>query len=279
MFATRRLRGSPTVELYLKDIHATPLLSSAGERELASRVALGDADARDHLVRANLRLVVNLAKGFVGRGVSYEDLIAEGNLGLIRASESYDGRDGVRFSSYAAHWIKQSIRFATIKQGRFIRLPLHAVTKLAKWRRAVAVLANELGREPTKAEIGEMLGLGEAKLRLVCQTLQASDLVAHGNSVGYKGLSGSDATPYQGLADGRERSPEDRLADTELEERILDRINHLESRLATVIRLRFGLNGDKPRTLREIGDTLGLTRERVRQLENHALAELARVGV
>lgn len=274
MIGTRRYQNSGDVAAYLKEIHGTPLLSAEEERELARRVAAGDAAARDQLVRANLGLVVHIAKSFARRGLSFEDLVAEGNLGLIRASEGYDGRAGVRFGTYAANWIKQSIRSATIKQGKFVRVPFHAVTAMSKWRKAAAELAETLGREPTEAEIGDAMGLSETKRRLVCQALQAADLIVHGESDGSAASDPSD-TMFDGLVDRRERSPEDRLAREEMERRILNRLDRLEAREAGVVRMRFGLDGDKPCTLREIGRKLGLTRERIRQLERKALQTLA----
>jgi RNA polymerase primary sigma factor len=259
---TRRHPGpAPGFRDYLRDIDGTPPLSAGEERGLAARVAAGDAAARDHLARAHLRLVVSIARGYRGRGLPPEDLVAEGNLGLLRAVESFDGGRGVRFSTYAGYWIKQSIRRAVINQGRPLRLPAYMVTLLARWRRASAALAERLGRPPTPEEVGEALGLTGGRLAAALRATLAEAAI--------------------GQDDGLDRLPDDRaedipdlVADAEERGRIGRGLGRLDGRAARVIRLRFGLGPEPPMTLREVGTRLGLTRERVRQLEGQALLKL-----
>src|ERR1700760_2793646 len=153
----RDLKSYSPLQIYLHDINDTPLLSAQEERELAERIAEGDPYAREHMVRANLRLVVNIARGYLGKGLALEDLIEEGNLGLLRAVEGYDETMQTRFSTYASYWIKQSIRRSVMNNGRVIRLPAYMVSLLAKWKRATAVLTDRLGRPPTNEEVGKAL--------------------------------------------------------------------------------------------------------------------------
>src|SRR5512135_2542200 len=157
----RDLRSHSPLQIYLHDINDTPLLSALEERELAARVALGDPYAREHMVKANLRLVVNIARGYLNKGLSLEDLIEEGNLGLMRAVEGYDGAMETRFSTYASYWIKQSIRRAVMNNGKVIRLPAYMVSLLSKWKRANALLTDRLGRSPTPDEVGKLLRLSK----------------------------------------------------------------------------------------------------------------------
>jgi RNA polymerase primary sigma factor len=257
---------------YLRDIAATPLLTFAEERELALRIANGDVEARDQLVRANLRLVVCLARGFLHRGLDLDDLVAEGNLGLIRATETYDPDVGVRFSTYARNWIKQSIRRHVIDRGKFVRLPNYVVTLLAKWKRTSAGLARQLGRVPSPEEIGRALGLPPKKLRIARDAIQAEYLARHREET-----SGEreDVLPDSFLADTRNEAAVDVLAREEQLSAVLAGVDRLKERDATILRLRYGLGSGEPLTLNAIGEQLGLTRERVRQLEQKALAEIA----
>jgi RNA polymerase primary sigma factor len=264
----RRASSASPLRDYLDDIGSTPCLTAAEEAELAARVARGDPEARDLLARANLRLVIAIARGYLGRGLPLEDLVAEGNLGLLRAVEGFDGALGLRFSTYAAHWIKQSVRATVLRLGRPIRLPLHAVTLVAKWRRAEAALADRLGRRPTEDEVAAALGLPATKRRVAREALRAQALIPHSNSTDEgRELLASEAAAGADVAQA--------LADSEEVRRALARLSHLGERDAMVVRLRFGLGGEPPQTLREIGHRLGLTRERVRQVEKHALAALA----
>src|SRR5882757_7423482 len=163
----QEIQPSSPLQIYLHDINSTPLLSAAEERTLAHRVADGDPYAREHMVKANLRLVVNIARGYLGKGLSLEDLIEEGNLGLMRAVEGYDGTMETRFSTYASYWIKQSIRRSVMNNGKPIRLPAYMVSLLSKWRRVSTVLTERMGRTPTPDEIGKALRLSKKKVGIV----------------------------------------------------------------------------------------------------------------
>lgn len=254
--------------LYLQDINVTPLLSAEQERDLAERVAEGDPEAREHMVKANLRLVVNIARGYVNKGLGLEDLIEEGNLGLMRAVEGFDGGMANRFSTYASYWIKQSIRRAVMNQGKPIRLPAYMVTLLTKWKRVNTLLTEKLGRPPTPEEIGRTLRLSKKKVGIVGLAIRVNNLTPHPEAA-EEGNILDDV-----LTDDRSKSAGDQLIEADDLSRIKDELERLEDRESAVIRMRFGLEGEGPMTLREIGENLGLTRERVRQLENGALAKL-----
>jgi RNA polymerase primary sigma factor len=264
----RPANGS-TLQIYLQEINDTPLLSASEERDLAERVAMGDPLARDHMVKANLRLVVNIARGYLGKGMCLEDLIEEGNLGLMRAVEGFDGAMDTRFSTYASYWIKQSIRRAVMNNGKPIRLPAYMVTLLSKWKRANEVLADRLGRMPTPDEVGQALKLSKKKLGMVAKAIRVNELTPH-----CEGSDGDDFLLDDMLTDERSKTPGDLLVESDDLERIFHRMGRLGEREATVIRMRFGLEPYVPMTLREVGENLGLTRERVRQLEKEAMEQL-----
>jgi RNA polymerase primary sigma factor len=257
------------LQIYLHDINGTPLLSAAEERELAAQVAVGDPYAREHMVKANLRLVVNIARGYLGKGLSLEDLIEEGNLGLMRAVEGFDGMMQTRFSTYASYWIKQSIRRAVMNNGKPIRLPAYMVSLLAKWRRASAVLADRLGRTPSHEEVGSALRLSKKKIGIVAKAIQVNNLTPHAENSDDEG-PGLDEI----LTDDRNKAADAVLIEADDLDRIFLQLGTLDDREASVIRMRFGLEASKPMTLREVGENLGLTRERVRQLESLALQKL-----
>jgi RNA polymerase primary sigma factor len=267
-----RNRPATEFQIYLRDIHETPLLSSLDERILAERIATGDPSARDHLVRANLRLVVKLARGYLGRGLPLEDLVAEGNLGLLRAVEGFDGSRDIRFPTYASFWIKQSIRNAVIKQGRLFRLPAYMVTLVAKWRRATAILTERLGRQPTPTELGEALRLSKKQLGVVLQAIRVSHLRNSPEA------STEDEDGLDHLIDERSRAAAELLVEADNWDRIFRGLGRLDEREAMVIRMRFGLDSFAPMTLHEVGEKLGMTRDRVRQLERQALQQLMEVA-
>ena len=268
--ARREMGSNSPLQIYLQEINATALLSAEEERELAARIAEGDPYARDHMVKANLRLVVNIARGYLNKGLSLEDLIEEGNLGLMRAVEGYDGAMDTRFSTYASYWIKQSIRRSVMNNGKPIRLPAYMVSLLSKWRRATVVLTDRLGRTPTTEEIGKALRISKKKINIVAKAIQVNNLTPRSeNAEDEGGFIIEDV-----LTDDRVRPPDDLLGEADDLERIFRRIGQLEAREAAVIRMRFGLEPYSPMTLREIGENLGLTRERVRQLETLALSRL-----
>jgi len=265
----REANTSSPLQIYLHDINGTPLLSALEERELAERVATGDQLARDHMVKANLRLVVNIARGYLGKGLNLEDLIEEGNLGLMRAVEGFDGLMQTRFSTYASYWIKQSIRRAVMNNGKPIRLPAYMVSLLSKWRRATAVLADRLGRAPTHEEVGKAMRLSKKKMGIVAKAIRVHNLTPHSENLEDDGPALDDV-----LTDDRNKGAESQLIEADDLDRIFAHLESLENREATVIRMRFGLEAYSPMTLREVGENLGLTRERVRQLESQALQKL-----
>ena len=265
----RELNTASPLQIYLHDINDTPLLSAEEERELAERVAMGDPLAREHMVKANLRLVVNIARGYLGKGLNLEDLIEEGNLGLMRAVEGFDGTMDTRFSTYASYWIKQSIRRAVMNNGKPIRLPAYMVSLLSKWRRATNVLADRLGRVPTDDEVGKALRLSKKKLGIVTKAIRVNNLTPHSENLEDDGPALDDV-----LTDDRNKGAEIQLIESDDLDRIFEYLGSLEDREATVIRMRFGLDRYNPMTLREVGENLGLTRERVRQLESQALQKL-----
>lgn len=263
------LQPQSPLETYLREINETPLLSAKEERDLARRIAQGDAMARDHMVRANLRLVVNIARGYVGKGLGLQDLIEEGNLGLLRAVEGFDPEVGTRFSTYASYWIKQSIKRALINSAKTIRIPAYMVELLSKWRRASARLSEELGRTPTQEEVGRILGLARKKLPIIKKAIQI-----------YNSTPQSDQTDAgwslgEMVTDERLKAPDEELLDHDVLSTVLDLLENLDTREATVLRMRFGLGDSESHTLKEIGSELGLTRERVRQIETEALGKLA----
>ncbi|HOM16667.1 MAG TPA: RNA polymerase sigma factor RpoD/SigA [Thermoguttaceae bacterium] len=257
------------LETYLREINETPLLTPEEEQELALAIGRGDPLARDRMVRANLRLVVNIARSYTGKGLSLQDLIEEGNLGLLRAVEGFDPAMGTRFSTYASYWIKQSIKRALINCGKTIRIPAYMVELLSKWRRASTRLAEELGRTPTPEEVARVLGLPRKKLAIIKKAIKIYNLTPHadqpdnGWSLGEILMDEDTGTPDEDLV------KQDNLV------HIMEQLDNMDPREATVLRMRFGLDDNQPKTLKEIGEALGLTRERVRQIETEALQRLA----
>ncbi|QEL18398.1 sigma-70 family RNA polymerase sigma factor [Limnoglobus roseus] len=255
-------------DTYLVDANRTSLLTHADERELAARVRSGDPIARDQLVRANMRLVVNIARGFRGKGVSIEDLVAEGNLGLLRAVEGYDPDMNTRFSTYAAYWISQSMRRGVINTARTIRVPAYLSVLLGQWGRASQALAEELGRPATREEIAARLGLKPKQARMVADAIRVGRTQSTG--VDEDDAIGSTET----VADWRADAPGDAMQAAADLNRLSELLGRLDQREAMVLRLRYGIGGAEPMTLKDIGAHLGLTRERVRQIESAALAQL-----
>jgi RNA polymerase primary sigma factor len=256
------------LETYLREINETPLLSADEEKRLAYRIEDGDSEARDRMVRANLRLVVNIARGYAGKGLGLQDLIEEGNLGLLRAVEGFDPSMNTRFSTYASYWIKQSIKRAIINTAKTIRLPAYMVELMAKWRRATAKLQEELGRTPTHEEVAKSLHLSQKKLNIIKKAIRVYNATPQGD----QGESGWSLEEM--VTDENTQSPELALAGSDDLHQVLALLAKLDPRDATVLRMRFGLDGEEPRTLKEIGERLGLTRERVRQIERAALGKL-----
>jgi len=257
------------LETYLREINETALLTAQDERDLAHRIGEGDATARDRMVRANLRLVVNIARGYTGKGLGLQDLIEEGNLGLLRAVEGFDPAVGTRFSTYASYWIKQSIKRALINTGKTIRIPAYMVELLSKWRRASVRLSEELSRTPTPEEIARVLGVPKKKLPIINKAIRIYNATPQTDQVE------AGWTLGEMVMDDRLQSPEDALVESDNLSHVLRMLDTMDEREAIVLRLRFGLDNNEPRTLKEIGETLGLTRERVRQIETEALGKLA----
>ncbi len=256
------------LETYLREINETSLLTAADERELARRIAEGDAEARDRMVRANLRLVVNIARGYSGKGLGLQDLIEEGNLGLLRAVEGFDPTVGTRFSTYASYWIKQSIKRALINSAKTIRIPAYMVELLSKWRRANSRLSEELGRTPTPEEIARILGLPKKKLPIIKKAIRIY------NSTPQTDQTEAGWSLGEMVMDERMKTPEDELLESDVLKHVMRMVETMDTREATVLRMRFGLGDTEPHTLKEIGEELGLTRERVRQIETEALKRL-----
>ncbi len=270
-----RARGNETeslqspLETYLREINQTPLLSAQEERELAYRIHDGDVQARDHLVRANLRLVVNIARSYVGKGLSLQDLVEEGNLGLLRAAEGFDPAMNTRFSTYASYWIKQSMKRAIVNTAKIIRIPTYMVELLSKWRRTAARLQDKLGRTPTPEEIGRALSLPKRQIAIIKKALHLSATTPHSDQ------EDNGWSIEETVLDTRSAAPDEEIGDAENRRYVLSLLDKMDQREATVLRMRFGLDDEQPNTLQEIGERLGLTRERVRQIETEALHKLS----
>ena len=263
-------RVQTPLETYLREINETALLTADEEKSLSRAISGGDAMARDRMVRANLRLVVNIARGYSGKGLPLQDLIEEGNLGLLRAVEGFDPDMNTRFSTYASYWIKQSIKRALVNTAKTIRVPAYMVELLSKWRRASAKLAEELKRTPTPEDVAKEMGIPKKKLRIVKKA------IALYNASPQSEQDESGMTLGEIVPDDRTVGPEDELINSDNLKHVLRLLDEMDSRESTILRMRFGLDDAEPQTLKEIGVSLGLTRERVRQIEGEALKKLYR---
>ncbi|MCR5553628.1 MAG: RNA polymerase sigma factor RpoD [bacterium] len=256
------------VKMYLKDIGKVPLLSAEEEIEIAKKMAEGDEDAKHQLSEANLRLVVSIAKRYVGRGMLFLDLIQEGNFGLMKAVEKFDYTKGYRFSTYATWWIKQSITRAIADQARTIRIPVHMYETINKLSKVVKQLVQKLGREPQTDEIAKEMGISEEKVREIQKISQ--DTVSLDSPVGEE----EDSNLGTFLQDENATNPSDSATILMLKEQLLDVLNTLTPREQKVIMLRYGIDDGHPRTLEEVGREFNVTRERIRQIEAKALKKL-----
>jgi RNA polymerase primary sigma factor len=258
------------LQLYLRQIGEYPLLTIEEEVKLARKIKRGDNEARARMVRSNLRLVVKIARDYSNFGLPLLDLISEGNIGLMKAVERFDPKKGGKLSTYAAWWIKQSIKRALANQSKTIRLPVHLVDKIAKLRRVSTQMTEELGREPSDEELAEEVGMATAKVAALKsaairptsldQPLNDDDNTALGDIIG----------------DEEAQDPYEMLRDKDLRDEVGDLLGVLDDRERKIINSRFGLDGQKTKTLEEVGVKFGVTRERIRQLQNIALRKLRR---
>jgi len=268
----RRLKSESAqspLETYLREINETALLTAKEEKELAYQIIAGNGAARERMVRANLRLVVNIARSYTGKGLALQDLIEEGNLGLLRAVEGFDPGMNTRFSTYASYWIKQSIKRALVNSAKTIRIPAYMVELLSKWRRATAQLNDSLGRPPTQEEVAKVLELPKKKLNIIKKAIKIY------NATPQTDQPEAGWTLGEMLTDDRTRTPDAEMVMSDDLVQVLQLLEKMDKREATILRMRFGLDAEEPKTLKEIGEALGLTRERVRQIESEALARLA----
>ena len=259
-----------SLSVYMREIAETPLLTPLEEVELAKRIQAGDKDARTHMIKANLRLVVKIARDYSGYGLPLADLISEGNIGLVKAVERFDPEKGGKLSTYGSWWIKQSIKRALSNQSKTIRLPVHLVDKIARMRRISNMLSESLGRDPSNEELGEELGLPARKVAMLKQVSQRTTSLDEPTGEEGKG------TYNDVIEDEKTESPLDALVNKNLHGQLDGFLDILNERESQIIDARFGLSGRTPMTLEEIGRDLGVTRERIRQLQNAALEKMRR---
>jgi RNA polymerase primary sigma factor len=256
--------------IYLREIGQIPLLTPQEEIDLAARIKKGDREAETLMIKANLRLVVKIARDYANLGLPSLDLISEGNIGLMKAVERFDPAMGGKLSTYAAWWIKQAIKRALANQSKTIRLPVHLVDKISKIRRASLQMSDELGREPTDDELAQEIGISRSKVsQLKTVSIRPASLDAP--------ISHDDSAELgETVGDEGAQTPFELLRDKNLRDQVSDLFEVLDDRERKIIVQRFGLDGGKPKTLEEVGKKFGVTRERIRQVQNIALAKLRR---
>jgi RNA polymerase primary sigma factor len=271
MVIDRDREGENGIKIYLREIGQIALLTPKDEIRLAARIKKGDKEARAEMIKANLRLVVKIAHDYSNFGLPLLDLISEGNIGLMKAVERFDPKKGGKLSTYAAWWIKQSIKRALANQAKTIRLPVHLVDKISKMKRAGHKLSERLGREPTDQELADVLDMPRAKVaQLRTISVRPASLDAP--------IGEEDATEFSEIVgDESALTPFELLRDKTLRQEVRDVLEELDEREAEILTMRFGLDGSKPRTLEEVGRKFKVTRERVRQIQNIALTKLRRV--
>jgi RNA polymerase primary sigma factor len=263
--------GDTAIKLYLREIGQVKLLTPDEEIELAARIKKGDKKAREQMIKANLRLVVKIAHDYEGFGLPLLDLISEGNIGLMKAVERFDPSKGGKLSTYGSWWIKQSIKRALANQSKTIRLPVHLVDKISKMRRVALKLQEEFGREPTDEELAEELGMTPSRVaQMRTAAIRPASLDAP--------IGDDDSNNYSEIiADENADTPYEQLEDQTVTRMLQEMVKTLDPREATILRYRFGLDGGSEKTLEEVGEKFGVTRERVRQIQNIALNKLRRM--
>ena len=268
---TSRYDGDTAIRLYLREIGQVKLLTPDEEIQLAARIKKGDKKAREHMIKANLRLVVKIARDYEGIGLPLLDLISEGNIGLMKAVERFDPAKGGKLSTYGSWWIKQSIKRALANQSKTIRLPVHLVDKISKMRRTAMKLQEMLGHEPTDEELADEMGMTASRVRLMRQaSIRPASLDAP--------IGDDDSNNFSDVVqDENATSPYDNLEDKTVTDMLQEMVKHLDDREATILRFRFGLDGGSEKTLEEVGVKFGVTRERVRQIQNLALKKLRKM--
>ena len=266
-----RYDADTSIRLYLREIGLVKLLTPDEEIQLAARIKKGDKKAREHMIKANLRLVVKIARDYEGIGLPLLDLISEGNIGLMKAVERFDPAKGGKLSTYGSWWIKQSIKRALANQSKTIRLPVHLVDKISKMRRTAMKLQEMLGHEPTDEELADEMGMTAAR---VTQMRQAAIRPASLDAP----IGDDDSNNFSDVVqDENATSPYENLEDKTVVNMLQDMVKHLDAREATILRFRFGLDGGTEKTLEEVGVKFGVTRERVRQIQNLALKKLRKM--
>jgi RNA polymerase primary sigma factor len=259
------------IKLYLREIGQVKLLTPQEEIELAAKIKKGDKKAREHMIKANLRLVVKIARDYEGLGLPLLDLISEGNIGLMKAVERFDPKKGGKLSTYGSWWIKQSIKRALANQSKTIRLPVHLVDKISKMRRTAMRMQEELGREPSDEELAAEIGTTAARVsQMRTASIRPASLDAP--------VGDDDSNNFSEIVeDERAENPYEELEDKTVTSMLQDMVKHLDHREATILRFRFGLDGGVEKTLEEVGEKFGVTRERVRQIQNLALRKLRKM--